>query len=65
MGHAMNRSDRAGKDASEDPDARLESDLQADPALREGPVPLDRRLLLVIGGIVILALVWWALVAAR
>jgi len=61
MGMAMDKPDRAATDASQDPDTRLETDLQADASLREGPVPPGRLVFITIALIVVVAVVWWAL----
>jgi hypothetical protein len=44
----------AARDPSRDPDARLESVGQADPALREGPVSRGRLIFIMIGVSVVL-----------
>jgi hypothetical protein len=56
-----NRPDSAAKDPSGDPDARLESVGQADPALREGAVSRSRLNFIAIAVIVVLVWMWWAL----
>jgi hypothetical protein len=55
----------AAKDPSRDPDARLESVGQADPALREGPVSRGRLTLIIVAVIVVLVWMWWALVGTH
>jgi hypothetical protein len=59
------RPDSAAKDPSRDPDARLESVGQADPALREGPVSRGRFTFIIVVVIVILVWMWWALVGTH
>jgi hypothetical protein len=59
------RPNSAAKDPSRDPDARLKSVGQADPALREGPVSRGRLTFIVIAVIVVLVWMWWALVGTH
>lgn len=59
------RPDSAAKDPSRDPDARLESVGQADPALREGPVSRGRFTFIIVAVIVVLVWMWWALVGTH
>ena len=61
----MERSDPVAKSASQGPGARLETDLQADPGLREGPVSRGRLTFVVIALIVVLVWVGWALFRAQ
>lgn len=65
MGNAMDRSKAGAKDVSQDPDVRLETDLQADPELREGRVPRGRLIFLLTAAVVVVAVVLWVIMGTR
>ena len=65
MGDAMDRSKPGARDRSKDPDVRLETDLQADTDLREGPVTRGHLILLVIAAIIVVLVVLWVVMGTR